>query len=267
MANRLSVSTVPLKKFYDPYLFFKNKVALFGMKILSHTFFYILMIMAISYGCKNNINIHSNKKTIVVSQNSLVNVDVFKDNVSEKIIPIIEESKNNDDKDDKDSSDSQIENSTLFEIVVDNTPSRVKGNVYVFWGNLQEEMGQHEWNEFFLITRYLTKRGYKVFLNPYAKVIDLQQALQDKNAELITWSSHGNGGVLHDKNLNPLPFDIFNVNNPNIKQIIISACDGELIRSNYVFNPINKFITWVGSTNSDEFINYFNSKEWINDFN
>lgn len=161
---------------------------------------------------------------------------------------------------------SQANRSSANIVVANNLNSskeKYRGDVYIMWGNLDEEMGQTEWSEFFLVVRYLTKKNYKVIVNSYARVSDVKFAFKDQEMVSFIWSGHGDGGVLKDKNYEELPKNIFSKPPKSLKEIIISACDGELLKTNYQFSPKVKLTTWVGATDSTEFIQYFNSDEWI----
>lgn len=143
------------------------------------------------------------------------------------------------------------------------TLNKRQGNIYIMWGNLEDDGSKYEWERIFYVVRWLSKKGFKVIINPYSLLRNVKEALMDKEIKVFIWSGHGDTGVLRDKEFQVLPQNIFTKVSPSLKEVIFSSCDGDLLTDNYRFSESFTPYYWSGKTNSKEFLDFLLSPRWI----
>ncbi|MFH1619838.1 MAG: hypothetical protein ABIG11_08025 [bacterium] len=132
------------------------------------------------------------------------------------------------------------------------------GDVVFLTGHLENSWTKSEWTRYYGVAKWLAQKGFRVIMNPVAMIVHIKEAVQNDKTKVIIWSSHASrNGTIYDSGHNAVPPNVFAENaGPNFRQIIVSACFGNVMVTKYEFPEGLKKTYWSGTTDADDLFDY-----------
>lgn len=165
----------------------------------------------------------------------------------------------------------EIESETLEEFKGDSyldlyDKNYPNGDFYYLIGDLDSDWAGRDYERFYSVASWLSRRGFRTIIVPNAYIPDVQEAVQNPNTSAIIWNSHGaSNGEVEDFANNDLPSNIFIENkSKRLKYILFANCYGVASKRFYNLDEISGLfsIGWRGTTTSNALFKYLFSAKF-----